>query len=173
MVEDRHLRPALLDAVAASNIDDLGSLSIVAEEPDASGMTVTLSDGTTLRARLLIACDGKKSAIARRAGIKRTGWEYDQSALVTAIAHEHPHHGTAHQFFMPSGPLAILPLTENRVSLVWTENKRRAAMIQAMDDDAYLDELRPRFGSFLGEIKLAGARFAYPLELSIAANFVA
>ncbi|MEO9823336.1 MAG: FAD-dependent monooxygenase [Paracoccaceae bacterium] len=173
MVEDRRLRPALLAAVAQSDITEIHGESVIKEITDASGVTVTLSNETTLRARLLIACDGKKSAIAQRAGIKRIGWEYDQSALVAAIAHERPHGGTAHQFFMPSGPLAILPLTEDRASIVWTENRHRAAQIQAMDDDAYLNELRPRFGDFLGDIKLAGARFSYPLELSIAGSFVA
>lgn len=173
MVEDRRLRPALLDAVAAAGVTEIQGVGIEAEVPDASGITVTLSDETRLRARVLIACDGKKSGIARRAGIKRIGWEYDQSALVTAISHERPHDGTAHQFFMPAGPLAILPLTENRASIVWTETRARAAQVQAMDDAAYLNELRPRFGEFLGKIKLAGVRFSYPLELSIAASFVA
>ena len=173
MVEDRHLRPALLDAVAKADINDIGGAAVVASTTDPAGITVTLSDGGTLRARLLIACDGKKSAIAKRAGIKRIGWQYDQSALVTAISHERPHNGTAHQFFMPSGPLAILPLTENRASIVWTENRQRSKAIHAMSDEAYLQELRPRFGDFLGDIKLAGARFTYPLELSIASQFVA
>ena len=73
---------------------------------------------------------------------------------------------------MPSGPLAILPLTGNRASIVWTESKARAAEIQAMDDAAYLEVLRPRFGDFLGEIGLAGARFTYPLGLSLAQSFI-
>lgn len=173
MVEDRRLRPALLDAVAKAGITELTGVRVEREEPSPTGVDVHLSDGKTLRARLLVACDGKKSAIARRAGIKRIGWEYDQSALVAAVSHELPHNGTAHQFFMPAGPLAILPLTENRASIVWTENRGRAKMIQALDDEAYLEELRPRFGDFLGDIHLAGARFTYPLELSIATRFVA
>ena len=173
MVEDRRLRPALLDAVAEADVIEINGASVDAEVADASGVNVTLSDNTKLRARVLIACDGKKSGIARRAGFKRIGWDYDQSALVTAISHERPHGGTAHQFFMPSGPLAILPLTENRSSLVWTETRHRAEQIQALDDTAYLKELRPRVGDFLGEIALAGVRFSYPLELSIANSFVA
>ncbi|MGB8623160.1 MAG: FAD-dependent monooxygenase, partial [Paracoccaceae bacterium] len=101
------------------------------------------------------------------------GWGYGQTALVCAIGHEKPHHGIAHQFFMPPGPLAILPLPGNRCSIVWSETDARAARIQAMDDDGYLAELRPRFGDFLGEIHLAGARFTYPLSLSLANAFVA
>jgi ubiquinone biosynthesis UbiH/UbiF/VisC/COQ6 family hydroxylase len=113
------------------------------------------------------------AAPRKRAGIKRTGWDYGQTALVCAIAHEKPHNGIAHQFFMPSGPLAILPLPGNRSSIVWSERTARAAEIAAMDDAAYLEALRPAFGDFLGEIALAGARYSYPLSLSIADAFVA
>ena len=172
MIEDRRLRPALLDAVSNAGIAELNEVSVVDQSPDANGMTVTLSDGRTLRTRLLVGCDGKTSSVAQRAGIKRTGWQYNQTALVCAVEHEKPHNGTAHQFFMPAGPLAILPIVGNRSSIVWTEETERAAAIQDMDDEAYLDVLRPRFGDFLGEIALAGKRFCYPLELSIAQDFV-
>jgi 2-octaprenyl-6-methoxyphenol hydroxylase len=172
MVEDRRLRPALLATVEKAGITQIRD-SIAREIPKPAGITVDLASGASLNARLLIACDGKKSAIAHRAGIKRIGWEYDQSALVTAVAHERPHMGTAHQFFMPEGPLAILPLTDNRASIVWTEKRARAKAIHAMDDASYLEELKPRFGDFLGKITLAGQRFTYPLELSIAASFTA
>ncbi|TRD19847.1 FAD-dependent monooxygenase [Palleronia caenipelagi] len=170
MVEDRHLRPALI--AAGTGIDRVQA-TVVSERPDAGGITVTLSDGTTQRARLLVGCDGKRSAIARRAGIRRTGWEYGQSALVAAIAHEHPNNGVAHQFFMPEGPLAILPLKGNRSSIVWSERRDRAEALTRLDDEAYLALLRPRFGDFLGEISLAGKRFTYPLSLSIANRFYA
>jgi 2-octaprenyl-6-methoxyphenol hydroxylase len=69
---------------------------------------------------------------------------------------------------MPPGPLAILPLTDNRSSIVWSETAASAAHINALPDDGYLDVLRPRFGDFLGEISLAGARYTYPLSLSLA-----
>ncbi len=172
MVEDRRLRPALLAAVDATKITQLNGQSVTDQSADANGVTVTLDDNQAIRARLLIGCDGKKSSVATRAGITRMGWQYGQTALVCAIAHERPHNGTAHQFFMPPGPLAILPLTGNRASIVWTEKTERAAEIADLDDAAYLDVLRPRFGDFLGDISLAGQRFSYPLELSLAKNFV-
>ena len=108
-----------------------------------------------------------------RAGIKRIGWGYDQTAIVGAVEHDLPHHGIAHQFFMPAGPLAILPLTGNRSSVVWSETPARAAQIMALDDAGFLDALRPAFGSFLGQIRLVGARFTYPLGLTLANSFVA
>ena len=172
MVQDRHLRPALLAAVDGANVRQMNEARVIGQAADANGITVTLGDDSTLRARLLIGCDGKKSSVATRAGIKRMGWEYRQTALVCAIEHALPHAGTAHQFFMPSGPLAILPLTGNRASIVWTESNGRASEIQALDDAAYLDVLRPRFGDFLGDISLAGKRFSYPLALSLAQDFV-
>jgi 2-octaprenyl-6-methoxyphenol hydroxylase len=174
MVEDRHLRRTLLNAMEADpKITHLGGETVTDQAADAGGIGVTLASGRTLTARLLVGADGRQSGTARRAGISRTGWDYDQTALVCAVSHELPHHGVAHQFFMPPGPLAILPLTGNRCSIVWSERTAQARRINAMTDAAYLDVLRPRFGSFLGEIALAGKRFSYPLGLTIANSFIA
>lgn len=170
MVEDRHLRPALLDALGEVRRYPSG---VAAQQPGPGDTLVTLDTGETLRATVIVGCDGRHSAVARRAGIRRTGWEYGQSALVAAIRHDRPHGGTAHQFFMPEGPLAILPLCGNRSSIVWTERRARAAALTALPDADYLAVLRPRFGDFLGDIALAGARFTYPLGLSLANRFAA
>jgi len=173
MCEDRYLRRTLLKAMAESPlITHLPGTKVIAQNTD-TGAQVTLDDGRTLTARLLIGADGRRSGTAERAGIKRTGWDYGQSALVCAIAHERPHHGIAHQFFMPAGPLAILPLPGNRSSIVWSERTKRAAEIADLNDADYLDALRPAFGDFLGKIELAGARYSYPLSLSIAQSFIA
>jgi len=174
MVEDRHLRRDLLDAVkSAPEITQLNGQMVVGQHVDAAGITLTLASGNSLRARLAVGADGRSTGTGQRAGIKRIGWEYGQTALVCAIEHEQPHHGVAHQFFMPSGPLAILPLTGNRSSIVWSETAQNAAAINALSDDAYLDVLRPRFGSFLGELSLVGQRYTYPLSLSLAHDMVA
>ena len=174
MVEDRHLRRALAEAVSAeARITRLDGETVIAQDAAPAGVTLTLEDGKTLRTRLVVGADGRASGTATRAGIKRIGWDYAQTALVCAIAHEKPHHGVAHQFFMPPGPLAILPLTENRSSIVWSETAANAAHIHALADEGYLDVLRPRFGDFLGEISLAGARYTYPLSLSLAHSMVA
>jgi len=173
MVEDRHLYAAFLAAMEAEPGITLRSGTTVTDQrTDATGVQVTLADGTQLRARVLVGCDGRDSAVARGAGINRWGWAYGQTALVCAIDHEVPHEGIAHQFFMPPGPLAILPLPGNRSSIVWSERTATAAAIDGLDDAGYLEVLRPRFGSFLGDISLAGGRFAYPLRLSVAEEFV-
>ncbi|RVT82126.1 2-octaprenyl-6-methoxyphenyl hydroxylase [Rhodobacteraceae bacterium CCMM004] len=168
MVEDRHLRPALLRAVERAGIALYDRRAAVAHAADPTGIRATLDDGTEVRARLLVGCDGKRSPTAVRAGIGRMTWGYGQTGMVAAISHGRPHEGTAHQFFMPEGPLAILPLTGNRSSIVWTERADRAEAVAALDDAAYLETLRPRFGDFLGDIALAGSRFSYPLGLSLA-----
>jgi 2-octaprenyl-6-methoxyphenol hydroxylase len=175
MLEDRHLYAAFLQAMQATpGITLLSGETVVAQEVGASGVTVTLASGRKLTAGLLVGCDGRGSGTAARAGIKRVGWGYGQTALVTAIKHERDHQGIAQQFFMPSGPLAILPLKGgHHSSIVWSETDETAAAIQALPDAEYLEALRPRFGDFLGEIALAGERFTYPLSLSLAERFIA
>ncbi|MCC5971306.1 MAG: FAD-dependent monooxygenase [Pararhodobacter sp.] len=174
MIEDRHLYRAFLDAMeAASGITLRHGVSVVAQETDGNHAQVTLDTGEVLTARLLVGCDGRDSPTAQRAGIKRWGWDYGQTALVCAIAHELPHDGIAHQFFMPTGPLAILPLPGNRCSIVWSEATGTARTFAALDDAGFLEVLRPRFGSHLGEIALEGRRFAYPLKLTVAEDFIA
>lgn len=172
MVEDRHLRPILAQAMTSERITHLPGQRVTAQEVGQGHVTVTLSDGQTLETRLLIGCDGRSSEVAKRAGLKHVRWGYGQTAMVCAIGHDRPHHGVAHQFFMPEGPLAILPLTDNRSSIVWTESDGRADEINALPEAAYLALLQPRFGDFLGDIHLAGQRQAYPLGLSLAHRFI-
>ncbi|WP_076445108.1 FAD-dependent monooxygenase [Roseivivax lentus] len=174
MIEDRHLRRAMLDRLDATpGITIRNETRVTGQSVGDSGATLTLADGTTLSADLVVGADGRQSGTAQRAGIGRTGWDYPQTALVCAIAHERPHHGVAHQLFLPSGPLAILPLTGNRSSIVWSERRGLAEEIDRLSDAEYLSVLRPRFGDFLGEISLAGARYTYPLNLTLAQSFTA
>jgi len=173
MLEDRYLRRALLEAIDAHKaITLINSRKVVAQKIHQTHVEVTLDTGDTLTARLLVGCDGRESGTAKRAGIGRTGWGYDQTGLVAAIAHEKPHNGIAHQFFMPAGPLGILPLPGNRCSIVWAETTDRANHINTLSDEDYLAELRPCFGEFLGDIQLEGARFSYPLKLTVANSFI-
>lgn len=172
-LEDRYLRRALLDAVDASPlVTMLWEAPVTEQALLPGGIAVQLADGRRVAGRLLVGCDGRGSGTAKRAGIGRVGWEYGQTGFVAALAHERPHHGIAHQFFMPEGPLAILPLPGNRSSIVWTERTERADMIRHLDDEDFLAMLRPRFGDFLGDLQLAGVRYSYPLSLSLAESLV-
>lgn len=170
MVEDRHLYAGFLAAMATHPlVTVLSGETVVAQAEGA----VTLASGRGLSARLVVGCDGRASGTAARAGIRRQGWGYGQTALVTAVRHARPHGRAAHQFFMPGGPLAILPLAGGyHSSIVWSERDAVADEIAALDNSAFLEALRPRFGDFLGDIELAGDRFRYPLSLSLAERYV-
>lgn len=172
MLEDRFLYKALLGAMQG-RVTHLPGLAVTDHHIDAAGVTVTLSDGQQMQARMLVGADGRGSGVAKRAGIARRGWDYGQTALVAAIDHDLPHNGIAQQYFMSSGPLAILPLTGNRSSVVWSETRANADAILQLNDGDFLSVLRPRFGDFLGDIKLTGARFSYPLSLSLADSYAA
>lgn len=172
MLEDRFLYRTLLDAMSG-HVTHLPGIAVTGHQVEASHVTVDLSDGLQMTARALIGADGRNSSVAQRAGIKRRGWDYGQTALVAAIDHAEPHHGIAQQYFMATGPLAILPLPGNRSSVVWSETNDNARVIATLDDDELLKVLRPRFGDYLGAISLAGARFSYPLSLSLAETYAA
>jgi 2-octaprenyl-6-methoxyphenol hydroxylase len=171
IVEDRWLRTALLEALAASDVHHL-SPETVADVTRSGGLAeVHLEDGTQLEASLVVACDGRRSAIARAAGIKYLAWGYEQTGLVSAIEHTLPHEGLAHQGFFAGGPFAVLPLPGNRSSIVWSDTADRAEALRALSDEAYTLEMAARIGGRLGEVTLAGRRWVYPLGLQLAADY--
>ena len=173
LIEDRYIREALkTDIEMSKQINYIYNTEVISQTVKDSGVSLNLSDGQVLRAQLLVGCDGRNSKIAQLSNISHVGWSYNQTALVCALSHEKQHFGVAHQFFNPSGPLAILPLKGNKSSIVWTETKDRAKNINDMSDEDYLNALSPVIGSFLGSINLVGDRFSYPLGLSLADSFI-
>ncbi len=134
---------------------------------------VALAGGETISARLLVGADGARSKIREQAGIATHGWNYDQSAIVTTVAHEREHNGRAEEHFLPAGPFAILPLTGKRASIVWTETTREAERMIALPDEEFHTELEKRFGLHLGDIAVVGPRRAFPLGLFTARTFIA
>ena len=140
---------------------------------DASGIAVQLADGRSLNAGLVVACDGRNSPLRTAAGIKTVDWRYEQTGIVTTVRHERPHGGRAVQHFLPGGPFAILPLTDNRACVTWTEEAGEAARILALDDAGFLGELEKRFGHRLGALELAGPRGSWPLAMHLARELIA
>lgn len=126
----------------------------------------------SVHARLVAACDGRDSTLRRLVGIPVERHDYRRSALTFTIAHSRPHEGVAHQIFMPAGPLAVLPLTGARSSVVWTDRPEALRAAHALSDAALADELAYRLGDGLGEIALAGPRALYPLERRLAARLM-
>ncbi len=172
MVENRYLIDALVAKAKALGID-LRATAVTGFEHARNAIEVTLADGATLPARLLVGADGARSVIREQAGIVTHGWNYGQSAIVTTVGHERDHEGRAEEHFLPAGPFAILPLTGKRSSIVWTESTKEAERIVALPDDEFHDELEKRFGLQLGEIEAIGPRRAFPLGLHTARSFIA
>ncbi len=172
MIENRYLVEVLAEQAKADGIDLL-SAAVRKVDHDGDGATAELADGTALRARLVVAADGARSAIRQNAGIATHGWNYGQSAIVINVGHERDHEGRAEEHFLPAGPFAILPLKGLRSSIVWTEATHDAERIVALPDDAFHAELEQRFKLQLGEISVLGARRVHPLGFFVARAFIA
>jgi len=173
MLEARHVRLALDTAVKARpSIRMIQPMSVSAIERDAAGVTVTLADGQRLRAPLLVGADGRRSFVRPAIGIRTIGWDYPATAIVATIQHEKPHEAVAHEFFLPNGPFAILPLKGERSNIVWAEPRKAADALLKMDERDFLAELKLRFGDFLGELALEGPRFGYALSLQLAERMI-
>jgi 2-octaprenyl-6-methoxyphenol hydroxylase len=172
MVENRYLIDALVTRAEAHGID-LRATAVTSYDANEGGVDVTLADGSVIAASLLVAADGARSRLRERAGIATHGWDYDQSGIVVTVGHERDHHGRAEEHFLPAGPFAILPLTGNRSSLVWTEKRSEAARIVALAEAEFLSELEQRFGLHLGEIKVLDKPRSFPLGYFVARSFIA
>lgn len=173
MVDNKVLNGALRTRATALGIDIIEGVAVQSFETAPARVSVILADGIRIDTRLLVAADGVRSRLREMAGIKTVHWDYGQSGIVCTVAHERPHHGRAEEHFLPAGPFAILPLTGNRSSIVWTERTEDAERIVAEDDIVFETELEQRFGLKLGELRVEGARKAWPLGLTLARAFVA
>jgi 2-octaprenyl-6-methoxyphenol hydroxylase len=134
-----------------------------------------------LTAQLIVAADGKQSGLRRMAGIAAREFGYRQTAIVCTVMHEQPHHGVAHEHFLPAGPFAMLPMTDERLadgtarhrsSIVWSEDPRLVPMLLKLNDVAFGKEIERRFGPSLGEVRPLGPRFSYPLTMVLADSYV-
>jgi 2-octaprenyl-6-methoxyphenol hydroxylase len=168
MVENRRIRAALADAVTAAGIEVRAPASVSAVKAGAARTVVTLADGGVLEAALAVGGEGRGSLVRKAAGIDTVGWGYGQSGVVATVSLGRDHGNVAHEYFLPSGPFAILPLTERRASLVWTESTRRGEALRDASDEAFHAHLMRRFGDFLDRVTVVGPRFVYPLSLQLA-----
>jgi len=173
IVENRHTRTGLF-AVASTlaNLRLIAPAALTNLESDAAGIVASLANGETIRARLAIAADGRDSPMRELMGLSVISWSYAQWGIVATVAHEKPHNGVAYEHFLPSGPFAILPMTGNRSSLVWTEKETLAPAMMQLPDAEFDAEIARRFGSHLGMTKAAGPRWSYPLKFHLARGYV-
>ena len=173
MAENRHTRLALAKAAKEAGLEVRAPERVIGTEPGSPGRkALVLESGAPIEAQLIVAGDGKFSRLRAEAGIRTSGRDYGQSAVVLTVEHEHPHEGVAYEYFMPTGPFAILPLPGNRSSLVWTERTASAQALCDMDDEGFQEALEARFGDFLGWVKPASPRWCYPLSLKVSETFV-
>ncbi|WP_455198085.1 2-octaprenyl-6-methoxyphenyl hydroxylase, partial [Kaarinaea lacus] len=119
----------------------------------------------TLTAKLIVAADGGNSIVRQKLDIRTTDHDYQQTAIVANITPERQHRHVAYERFTKHGPLALLPMDDNRCSLVWTRGPEEVKRILALDEEHFLRELQPCFGNRLGRLLKAGKRAAYPLRL--------
>jgi 2-octaprenyl-6-methoxyphenol hydroxylase len=170
MIPEQSVLSALREAIASSGLSIVMG-HVTEARPEAGSSRVTLSDGTVMRASLVIASDGARSRLREDAGIGWAHWSYKQSGIVATIGHEREHHGRAEEHFLPSGPFAVLPLTGNRFTMVWSETTERARSVLERDDADILVEIEKRVGLRLGELKLLSRPRSYPLGFGLARRF--
>jgi 2-octaprenyl-6-methoxyphenol hydroxylase len=177
MVENRALRVALLARLRATPLITLfAPVRIAATERGADRAAVTLGDGQRLEAPVILACDGRQSALRTEAGIRTARWQYDGTAIVTMLRHELPHRNVASELFYAEGPFAQLPMTDladgtHRSALVWTVHNRDAAGIKALSPRALAHEAAKRMGGFLGALEVIAPVASYPLSLHHAERY--
>ena len=173
MVENRHIRAGLAQAVGRAGIEVMAPAKVAAVEVGEAGAAAVLADGRRLTAPLIVGSDGRRSLVRERAGIGVVGWPYAEVGVVATVKLGRPHGGVAHEHFLPSGPFAILPLTDDRASLVWTEKAARGRALQASRAEVFHAHLQRRFGEFMGSVTVEGPRFLYPLALELAERMTA
>lgn len=170
IVENRTVQAALTACAVAHGVTPMRTgVSALSLADDAA--TVTTSDDRKLTAALVVAADGGESAVRRLAGIDTRGWDYGQHAVVTHLRPQQPHTQTAWQRFLANGPLALLPLADGRVSLVWSTLPERAAELVAMTDESFAAEVTAASAGVLGELVPTTRRASFPLRLMHATRY--
>lgn len=184
VIEARRIGQALFDAIQAlDNVDVLcpARFKSMTQHDDYAAVTVTIGDrmdhstnnsDQTLSAQIVIAADGVNSPVRAALGLGETRKDYAQSAIITTVRTNHAKQGAAYERFTDTGPLAFLPLVDDRYAVVWTVDADKVDEIIALDDAAFIDCLQHRFGHRLGAITRLGKRVAFPLQQMVAKEMV-
>lgn len=179
MIENGLLQQTLFEAAQTHDGIDMHMPKQV-QQTDRGDHQVSLSldSGEKLIAPLLIAADGRGSAIRDAAGIVMAKWQYDHSAIVCTVTHEQAHGNTAYEIFYPSGPFAVLPMRDDdqgrhRSAIVWTVARKDGPALAKINARAFQAELMKKTGGFLGQMELQSDRTTYPLGFHHSANLTA
>jgi 2-octaprenyl-6-methoxyphenol hydroxylase len=174
IVDNAVWRRILKDAIDAHPlIQWVEGTGITGFTSDATGITATDTAGQNWRAQLLIAADGRESGVRALAGMDVHRHVYPESAMVGMVRHAQPHHETAFEIFLPTGPLALLPLKDAHAScFVWTEPSDHVVARLQGEEDLFLKALSTQFGGYLGDMALLGCPQAWPLTRILASRYV-
>ncbi|MGI9204651.1 MAG: 2-octaprenyl-6-methoxyphenyl hydroxylase [Woeseiaceae bacterium] len=177
VVINRVLGGVLQNALTSvENVDVICPGEITAVTTSETEATVTIQEGRhsqQLGCRLLVAADGANSAVRDMVGIGATRTEYQQWAVIGNLLPEKAHGNRAFERFTEDGPVAMLPISDERVAFVWIQSPETASELMGLDDQEFTDRLQDGFGQRLGKFSRIGKRAAYPLALSKANNLVA
>ncbi|MET4805678.1 2-octaprenyl-6-methoxyphenol hydroxylase [Limibacillus sp. MBR-115] len=177
IVENRAIRRGLFGALPREGMTLLAPCTLESLERGAHAVEATLGDGRRVTARLAVSAEGRNARLRDEARIEVTRWDYPQSGIVCTVEHSLPHEGVAHENFLPSGPFAMLPLTDDaegnhRSSIVWTEKRSLVDHLMALPEADFSKEIARRFGDSLGTLKAVGPRWSYPLSLLLADRYI-
>lgn len=173
IVENGLLVDRLWAALVAAGVQVHCPARVQGMEQDEAGVRLQLDDGTRLEARVAVAADGGASELRRLAGLDVDAHDYGQRGVVAFIETADPHQETAWQRFLPTGPLALLPFTQGRSSIVWTLPEAEAARVLALDDAAFAVALTDASAARLGRAVPVSARAAFPLRRQLVRQQVA
>ncbi len=168
IVENRLVQHLLWEALEAGGVPCRCPAEVVALDAQDDHVAVRLADATALKARVLVAADGSASPLRGMVGLRTTGHDYRQRAVVAHIATERGHADTAWQRFLPGGPVALLPLADGRCSLVWSLPEAAARDVMVMDDDAFCEAVGVASDLRLGRVTATSKRASFPLQLQLA-----
>ena len=173
IVENGLLVDRLWAALVAAGVQVHCPARVQGMEQDEAGVRLQLDDGTRLEARVAVAADGGASELRRLAGLDVDAHDYGQRGVVAFIETADPHQETAWQRFLPTGPLALLPFTQGRSSIVWTLPEAEAARVLALDDAAFAVALTDASAARLGRAQPVSERAAFPLRRQLVRQQVA
>jgi len=173
IVENSVLHSALLDTLQdAGQVEWCCPAALESVRWLASHVEMTLDDGRRLTAPLIVGADGGRSWLRGQAGITTCGHSYGQRGIVATVRPQYSHRQAAFQRFLPTGPLAFLPLPDHLCSIVWSARENEAERLMALNEEDFLRELQLAFGPVLGSLEQAGERAAFPLRSQLAGHIV-